>query len=152
MIILKNKELINLTEAIENYLETIAALKKEKKYARVSDIARTLKIKAPSVNAAVNFLHENGLVTHEKYGYVDLTEKGEMLAQEIQRKHDILYKFLNEILFVDVKSAVNEACKIEHSVSSETVVKLENLYFLLKEKFFKKKGDINKFKKYLIEK
>lgn len=138
-----------LSAALEDYIETIAALKKEKKYARVGDIAKALGVKSSSVNVAINFLAENGLVIHEKYGYVDLTEEGETLACEVQRKHDILYMFLNELLFVDSDIAVKEACEIEHSVSSETIHRLERLYELLKEHFLTKNDDMENLRDYL---
>jgi len=143
------QEINKLSAALENYLETIAALKKEKKYARVGDIAKALDVKSSSVNVAINFLAESGLVIHEKYGYVDLTEEGEKAAGEIQRKHDILYKFLSELLFIDNETAAAEACEIEHSVSNKTIYKLERLYMLLKEHFLTKNEDMENLKEYL---
>jgi len=145
----KSQDISQLSAALENYLETIAALKKEKKYARIGDIAKALDVKASSVNVAINFLAENNLVVHEKYGYVDLTEKGEKIAQEVQRKHDILFQFLSDLLFIDKDIAVGEACEIEHSVSGETIRRLERLYLLLKEHFLTKTEDMNNLRSYL---
>jgi DtxR family Mn-dependent transcriptional regulator len=145
----KEQKINKLSAALENYLETIAALKNEKKYARVGDIAKALDVKSSSVNVAINFLAENGLVVHEKYGYVDLTDDGEKVAAEVQRKHDILYKFLNELLFVDPDVAAEEACEIEHSVSAETIHRLERLYKLLKEHFLVKAEDMENLQEYL---
>ncbi|MDR0822634.1 MAG: metal-dependent transcriptional regulator [Endomicrobium sp.] len=139
----------NLSPALEDYLEAISALKREKKYARVGDIAKTLNVKSSSANTAVNLLTEAELAIHERYGYVDLTERGEKIAQEVQRKHDILYMFLNDLLFIDPQIAVKEACAIEHSISSETIHKLERLYILLKKHFLTKKEDIDNLKDYL---
>ncbi|MCL1973089.1 MAG: metal-dependent transcriptional regulator [Endomicrobia bacterium] len=145
----KEQTIIKLSAALENYLETVAALKKEKKYARIGDIAKALDVKSSSVNVAINFLAENGLVVHEKYGYVDLTEEGERTAAEIQRKHDILYKFLNDILFIDADVAAEEACEIEHAVSDKTILKLERLYKLLKKHFLIKAEDMENLREYL---
>ena len=145
----KEQNVIKLSAALENYLETVAALKKEKKYARIGDIAKSLDVKSSSVNVAINFLAENGLVVHEKYGYVDLTEEGEKAAAEIQRKHDILYKFLNDVLFIDADVAAEEACEIEHAVSDETILKLERLYKLLKKHFLIKAEDMENLREYL---
>lgn len=140
-----------LSSTIENYLETIAFLKKEKKYARVGEIAKHLGVKSSTVNVALRFLSENKLVVHEKYGYVDLTAEGEKLAAEIQNKHDVLFYFLNEILFVDYNTAVQEACEIEHSVSSETIYRLERLCAYLTNHPLKSgQHDINKIKEYLL--
>ena len=145
----KTVSINNLSAALENYLETIALLKREKKYARVGDIAKALNVKSSSVNVAINFLAENGLVIHEKYGYVDLTEEGERIANEVQRKHDILYKFLNGLLFIDNDIASDEACKIEHCVDLETVHRLERLYSLLKKHFLTKPDDMINLQNYL---
>jgi DtxR family Mn-dependent transcriptional regulator len=126
MVKLKIKEAAgSLSASLEDYLETIAALKREKKYARVSDIAKSLNVKNSSVNIAINLLSENGFVVHEKYGYVDLTLQGEKTAYEVQRKHNILNEFLTNLLFIDDKVAVKEACAIEHLVCSETIHRLE---------------------------
>ena len=143
------KNIDNLSATLENYLETVAALKKEKKYARVGDIAKILDVKSSSVNVAINFLAENGFVIHEKYGYVDLTEKGEKIAAEIQKKHDILYQFFSNLLFLDADIAAKEACEVEHSVSSETIYRIERLYSLLKTHFLTKPEDIRNLRDYL---
>lgn len=145
---MKKQGINKLSSALENYLEVIAKLKRENKYARISTIAKSLNVKSSSANAAVKFLAESGFVTHERYGYIDLTEAGEALAAEIQRKHDALYKFLNEVLFVDSEISLREACEIEHVVSAETVNRLEKLYFFIKNKYLKTPQDIKTLQKY----
>jgi DtxR family Mn-dependent transcriptional regulator len=147
----RSESISNLSASLENYLETIAMLKKKKKYARIGDIAKSLDVKSSSVNVAINFLADNNFVVHEKYGHVDLTPEGEILALEVQKKHDILYDFLNKLLFVSDEVADQEACKIEHSVSVETVHKIERLQILLKKYFLKNDEDMSNLKKYLEE-
>jgi DtxR family Mn-dependent transcriptional regulator len=147
----KSESLNNLSASLENYLETIAMLKRERKYARIGDIAKALSVKSSSVNGAINFLSENNLVIHEKYGYVDLTSQGEILALEVQKKHDILYDFINKLLFVNDEVADQEACEIEHSVGLETVRKIERLNLLLKKYFLKNEEDMLSLKNYLEE-
>lgn len=147
----RNESLDNLSASLENYLETIAVLKRRKAHVRIGDIAKYLKIKSSSVNVAINFLVENKLAVHEKYGYVDLTDKGEKVAWEVQRKHEVLYKFLNTLLFIDSKVAEREACKIEHSISEETIHRLEGLYVLLKRCFLTESEDMVNLKEYLVK-
>jgi len=102
---------------MEDYLETIAALKKRRDgIARVRDISNLLNVKSPTVNAALKTLSEKGLVVHERYGYVNLTAKGEEKAKEIQGKHNILFKFLTKILDIDEKTSSEDACKMEHDL------------------------------------
>ncbi|MDR1401235.1 MAG: metal-dependent transcriptional regulator [Endomicrobium sp.] len=145
----KRKCFNNLSASLENYLETIAALKKGKKCTRIGDVAKSLNVRSSSVNVAINFLTENGFVIHEKYGYVDLTEEGEKIALEIQKKHDILYRFINNLLFINGKTANKEACQIEHLVGTETIRRLKKLYILLEKSFLSKKEDAISLKEYL---
>jgi DtxR family Mn-dependent transcriptional regulator len=109
---------------MEDYLETIAGIKKEKRVVRVKDISKEMKVKTSSVTAALGTLSKNDLVIHERYGYVDLTKKGEALAGKIQKRHDMLIKFLTEVLNVSKGVAEEDACRIEHVISTETYLKL----------------------------
>lgn len=109
---------------MEDYLETISSLKENNKVARVKDISRSLNVKASSVTSALANLSKNNLVIHEKYGYVQLTPEGEKLAKVIAKKHSILNKFLTKILDINPKIATEDACKMEHSISTQTFEKL----------------------------
>lgn len=117
-----------LSESLENYLETIAFLKRENKVARVKDISKMLNVKSSSVNIALNILMEKGFVLHERYGYVDLTSKGQAVADDIQKKEDLLFLFFHDILGVEKEAALKDACKIEHTISDESLAKL--IYFV----------------------
>jgi len=117
-----------LSESLENYLETIAFLKRENKIARVKDISKMMAVKNSSVNIALNVLSERGYVIHERYGYVDLTDKGQIIADDIQKKEDLLFSFLHNFLGVEKEIALKDACKMEHTISDETLAKL--IYFV----------------------
>ncbi|MFA7073831.1 MAG: metal-dependent transcriptional regulator [Endomicrobiaceae bacterium] len=117
-----------LSESLENYLETIAFLKRENKVARVRDISKMLNVKNSSVNIALNVLMDKGFVLHEKYGYVDLTPQGQVIADDIQKKEDLLFLFLHDILGVEKEIALKDACKMEHTISDESLAKL--IYFV----------------------
>lgn len=113
-----------LSSSMEDYLETIAVLKKEKSVARVRDISLSMNVKTSSVTSALNILSKNGLVIHEKYGYVDLTPEGENIARGVQKRHNILIKFLTKVLKIDSTIAAEDACKMEHSISPQSLKKL----------------------------
>ena len=113
-----------LSSTTEDYLETIAILKQKNAVARVRDISSLLKVDRSSVAAAVKKLSENGFVIHERYGYVDLTPEGKRIAAEVSNKHKKLLEFLTEILDIDPVVADQDACKMEHSVSGETLEKM----------------------------
>ena len=113
-----------LSSTMEDYLEAVAALKKKNDVARVRDIGHSLGVRSSSVNAALRTLSKEGLVVHEKYGYVNLTSAGEKIASNVQSKHDLLLKFLTEILNINDDEAAKDACKMEHAISSETFDRL----------------------------
>ena len=113
-----------LSSNMEDYLEAIAVLKKKNGVARVKDISRLLNVEPPSVASALNNLSGNGFVVHERYGYVELTPEGKRLAKDIKGRHDMLVRFLTEILSIDPKTAAEDACKMEHSMSAKTFEKL----------------------------
>ena len=116
---------IKLSSFMEDYLETIAVLKKRGNgIVRVRDIGKLLNVKSPTVNAALKTLSSKGLAMHERYGFVNLTAKGEEMAREVQRKHDTLFRFLTTILDIDEATASKDACKMEHVISSKTSVGL----------------------------
>ncbi|MBM3703375.1 MAG: metal-dependent transcriptional regulator, partial [Actinobacteria bacterium] len=60
-------------------------------------------------------------VIHEKYGYLELTDKGCELAKEVNDKHEKVYKFFNEILGVSDSISKKDACNIEHYISKEAM-------------------------------
>lgn len=121
-----------LTPSIEDYLETIYLLDKEKKGVRSIDVALQLMVSKPSVNKAVNNLIEAKLVKQEKYAPIFLTEQGEKKAKEILNRHVTIKEFLINVLKVSDDTAEQEACLIEHSMSNETVAKMRT--FLDKQK------------------
>ena len=110
-----------LTPAIENYLEAIFNLAKEKRVVRVKDIAKRLGVKMPTVTNMLKTLNERGLIEYEKYEYLELTQKGSDVGEEIDRRHHILRSFLADILGIDLKKADEEACKMEHAVGASTM-------------------------------
>lgn len=113
-----------LTSNMEDYLEAIYVLDGEDSPVRVKAISDKLGVKKSSVNNAVKVLSGKGLVRHEKYGTVMLTAPGEKLSRKIKRRHDMLVRFLSEILGVDEVSAAEDACKVEHVISPDTSEKL----------------------------
>jgi Mn-dependent DtxR family transcriptional regulator len=117
---------------MEDYLEVIYELLKEKGYVKSKDISRILNVKASTVTIMLKTLAEKKLINYEKYGGITLTEEGVKKAEEISRKHKIIIDFLL-LLGIDEKQANLEAEGIEHIISDETLRKIEKLYDLIKE-------------------
>jgi len=112
------------TPSMEDYLEMIAMIREEGKVVRVNEISQRLKVRMPSVTSALKKLSTQGLVEHEKYGYVSLTPEGEKVAEAVFRRHKILTRFFAEALDVDPKTAEKDACKIEHIISPLSMERL----------------------------
>jgi len=110
-----------LSSSLEDYLEAILVLSREKKVARVRDIAARLGVAMSSVDGALRRLADENLVRHERYEFVELTEKGVALARKIFDRHNLLTHLLHDILGVDAETAEKDACAIEHHVSQKTI-------------------------------
>lgn len=108
----------------EDYLEAILALSEEHEKVRTTDVALRLGVSKPSVNRAMKVLASEGYVHQETYGTIYLTEKGKLKASQIYFRHKTLTCFLIEVLGVDPVVAEQDACLIEHDISSETMEKL----------------------------
>jgi len=116
---------LNLTASQEDYLEAILRLSRTQRVVRVRDIANAVGVTAPSATGAIGQLKQRGLVSHEKYEDVLLTEEGETVAVEVHRRHEELRTFFEEVLLLDPETAEAEACALEHSISRRTLARLE---------------------------
>ena len=118
-----------------DYLEVIYELIGTKGYARVVDIAHLLNASPATVTKRIQRLHEDGLLTYERYRGVTLTPKGGASAKRIKEKHDILIKFLR-LLGVEEQIARIDVCStggLEHHLHDETVRAIEHFVSLATE-------------------
>ncbi len=117
-----------LTPSLEDYLETILELERKNRVARVKDIAGQLSVQMPSVTGALKTLKARGLVEYEKNSFINLTAEGIVIAEGVLSKHHILVHFLSETLNLSMEQSEKEACKIEHSISTETADRFKKLH------------------------
>ena len=110
-----------ITPSLEDYLETILEVADAKGGARTTDIADRLGVSKASVNQAVSQLAERGLVRQERYGPVYLTELGQARAALVYKRHQAIKSFLMTVLGVSEATAEDDACKIEHVLSKESM-------------------------------
>lgn len=106
-------------ESAEDYLETILVLSQQLPVVRAVDIATELDFKKSSVSVAMKNLREKGHITVTDAGYIYLTDSGKQIAEMIYERHDVLTHYLTS-LGVPEKIAEEDACKIEHIISSES--------------------------------
>ncbi|MDR2739975.1 MAG: metal-dependent transcriptional regulator [Treponema sp.] len=115
-----------MTQSLEDYLEMVSFLSDEGEV-RVTDIASRLGVSKPSVLTALKTLEEQGLLEHQRYRTVSLTPKGVVWASEIRERHNFLTTFLRDIIGVSAEIAEEDACKMEHILSEETLRKMKSL-------------------------
>ena len=120
-----------LSANMEDYLEAISLACNEQGFARVTDIRDLMGVKTPSVTGALKVLAEGGYLKHEPYKGVVLTAKGRRAAEDVKERHAILSHFLKDVIGVSPKTANIDACKMEHTISRETLSKLHD--FLKKQ-------------------
>lgn len=110
-----------MTESLEMYLETISLLHEKNRVARVTDIARSLGVSKPSVHVALHELERRGLIEHENYGEVFMTPAGREASAAIRERHVLLTTYLRDVLGVSPAIAEQDACRMEHIISAETL-------------------------------
>jgi Mn-dependent DtxR family transcriptional regulator len=112
--------------AVEDYLERILELINTKGYARVVDIAESLKISQASVTNMVQRLDAEGLLKYEKYRGLALTASGEALAKNITQRHQLLTDFLR-LFGLDEETIFHDVEGMEHHISPPTLRAIEAL-------------------------
>lgn len=123
-----------VTEAVENYLETILILSKAQPDVHAIDICSYLGYSRPTVSIILKKMKDEELVNVNSDNHITLTEKGREIAEKIYERHNVLSAFF---IFLGVKKdqALEDACKIEHDLSPET-------FQLLKEHYLKLTGGV----------
>ena len=114
------------SQSAEDYLERIHELIEEKGYARVVDIASSLKVKQASVTSMVQKLGEAGYLKYEKHRGLILTDKGSDVARRIRNRHETLSRFFS-LFDLDAESQRQDIEGIEHYLSPDTVQILADL-------------------------
>ena len=111
-------------ESAENYLETILVLSKRCPVVRSVDIATELDFKKSSVSVAMKKLRQSEHIVVSPEGFITLTETGRAIAEQIYERHEVISAWLTQ-LGVDAEVAAEDACRIEHVISSESFAALK---------------------------
>jgi Mn-dependent DtxR family transcriptional regulator len=110
---------LGVHESVEMYLETIHVLGLRGNHVRSIDIVNELEYSKPSVSVAMKNLRTKGYILTDKDGYITLTAKGRKIAETMYERHIAISEWLI-FLGVDKKTAVNDACKMEHVMSEKS--------------------------------
>ena len=113
-----------LHESAEMYLETIYKLSQSQASVRSIDIAEALGYSRPSISRAVGLLKNSGHLDTDQNGFLVLTPSGRTIAENIYTRHRTLEQALL-LLGVAPETAEEDACRIEHVISEESLHAIE---------------------------
>lgn len=117
----------NIHDSEENYLEAIVVLERDLGVVRSIDVANHLELSRASVSNAIKKLEQEGRVTMEEDGSLLLSSSGRAIGEEIDLRHRTLKDWFLHV-GVSPEVAENDACKVEHAISSETFACLRGYF------------------------
>src|SRR5690625_2668839 len=109
----------NYTASVEDYLKTIYEIEEASGTAATTDIANRLDVAPASVSGMVRRLAEQGLLEHERYRGVRLTDEGRRVALGTIRRHRVIEAYLTARLGYAWDRVHDEAERLEHAASDE---------------------------------
>jgi len=115
---------MKVRESAENYLETILMLSQKGEKVRSIDIVNELEYSKPSVSVAMKNLRTKGYIAIDEDGHITLTAKGRKIAETMYERHIAISDWLIS-LGVDKKTAIHDACKMEHVMSEKSFLAIK---------------------------
>jgi DtxR family Mn-dependent transcriptional regulator len=112
------------TPTIESYLEIIFMMSSEDQSVIGARLAEALHVSRPTVTATLRRMVRDGFVTLNERKEVQLTPKGQAIAERLQRRHRIVERWLTDVLGFDWARSDAEAHKLEHAMSDEVFERL----------------------------
>lgn len=122
-----------VTEAVENYLETILILSHKQPDVHAIDICSYLGYSRPTVSIVLKKMKDDGLVNVDQDNHITLTDSGKEIAEMIYERHELLSEFFAYI-GVERDTAAEDACKVEHDISEQTFLCLKEHFEKLRNK------------------
>ena len=115
-----NSATLGRSESTEDHLERIQELVDQKGYARVADLAASLRLSRSAVSNMVRRLAKRGFVNYEKYRGFTLTKEGCAVADHVKVRHETLTELL-DLLGLSPDTVKQEVEAIEHHLKPETL-------------------------------
>jgi DtxR family Mn-dependent transcriptional regulator len=110
---------------IEDGLEAIFTITSTRcRPATVQEIREVLGFNDSEMSSLIDEMQARGYLVKTSGEGVEITEQGRVLGERIARKHKVLECFLTEMLGMNEEKASQEACKLEHEISDETINRL----------------------------
>ena len=121
----------SLTPSEEDYIEMIYRLSLSEDKIKLKEISTSQNIKPPSVTKMIKKLESKNLLIYRKYDYIQLTDIGEIVGKRLFDRHNVVYSFLETI---GLKEYIHEETeKIEHTISIETLLRIDELINFFEE-------------------
>ncbi|WP_374008001.1 metal-dependent transcriptional regulator [Leifsonia sp. LS-T14] len=115
-----------LSSVAQDYLKIIwSATEWSDEPVTVKQLSERMGVRAATVSDGVRRLADRGLVVHERYGGVGLTEEGRRHAVAMVRRHRLIETFLVEQLGYGWDEVHDEAEVLEHAVSDDLVERMD---------------------------
>jgi len=116
----------DLSSVAQDYLKIIwSATEWSDEPVTVKQLSERMGVRAATVSDGIRRLADQGLVLHERYGEVGLTEAGRRHAVAMVRRHRLIETFLVEELGYGWDEVHDEAEVLEHAVSDELVSRMD---------------------------
>ncbi|RNC29166.1 MAG: Transcriptional regulator MntR [Candidatus Dichloromethanomonas elyunquensis] len=119
-----------LSPSLEDYLEEIYRFSLSLDTVRVTDISNRLKVALPSVTKALYKLRDQNYIAYERYGEIQLTDKGKEYGLYLVNRNQLLQEFL--ALICSKCNFAAEAETMEHYLSTATTAAIKTLVEFMK--------------------
>ncbi len=123
----------DLPKSLLRYLRCIYILSQKRKVVRVKEIALRSNVTTSAATQAIKELAKRGLILHEHYGFVELTEKGEKIARELYERAQFFINFFTQFLNIPHEIAEEDACKMINTFNSITLEKFKTFIEKIKK-------------------
>ena len=112
-----------MSKNMEDYLKTIYLLKKKRGYVRSIDLAETFGVSKPTICYRMKRLIKEGYVAKDENHFLNLTSEGTAAAEAVLKLNHTIMELLVS-LGVEKEIAEEDACKMEHIISQQSLAAL----------------------------
>lgn len=105
------------TVAEEEYLQTLFWLQEARLPMTGANVARAMRLSAPTVHEMVGRLERDGYITRSSDKAISFTESGLDHAEGVVRRHRLIERFLTDVLGIPWDEVHEEAERLEHAMS-----------------------------------
>jgi Mn-dependent DtxR family transcriptional regulator len=116
-----------LTHSAAHHLLAVEESIRQHGYARVSDVARLLGLTRGSVSVGLQSLKSAGYVEQDENRFFHLTDLGRRAAASLRARHEVVERFLTDVLGLTVEQSHQESCRVENLIGPLTARRLQAL-------------------------